>query len=219
MKTPYFTIENIDIEAKNLINKAIKDIKTKKTSFCIENSALLVLDMQKFFVDDSSHACIPSAKAIIPNINMLISLFKNKNRPVIITKHVNTNENAGLMGTWWKDTLTEENPDSRIIDDINISDGIIIEKTQYDAFYGTELENILKEKNIKCVLITGVMAHLCCETTARSAFIRGFEPFFVVDATATYNENFHVSTILNLAHGFALPVLTSDIEEQICIRQ
>jgi len=219
MKTHYFTIENIDIKAKNLINKAIKDIKIKNMNFCIENSALLVLDMQKFFVEDSSHACIPSARAIIPNINRLISLFKQFNLPVIFTKHINTNENAGLMGIWWKDVLAKESPYSEIIDDINTSDGIVIEKTQYDAFYGTDLENLLKEKNIKYILITGVMAHLCCETTARSAFIRGFQPLFVVDATATYNEDFHASTILNLAHGFALPVLTNDFEEQICIRQ
>jgi isochorismate hydrolase len=55
------------------------------------------------------------------------------------------------------------------------------------------------------------MAHLCCETTARSAFVRGFEVFFVVDATATYNRQFHQSTLINLAHGFAIPVLTQEV--------
>ncbi|MCP4152595.1 MAG: isochorismatase family protein, partial [bacterium] len=61
------------------------------------------------------------------------------------------------------------------------------------------------------VIITGVMTHLCCETTARSAFVRNFEVYFTIDATATYNREFHKSTLLNLSHGFASPVLTSDI--------
>jgi isochorismate hydrolase len=47
------------------------------------------------------------------------------------------------------------------------------------------------------------MTHLCCETSARSAFMRGFEVFFPIDGTATYNRDFHLATLRNLAHGFA----------------
>ncbi|MGB9641195.1 MAG: isochorismatase family protein, partial [Anaerolineales bacterium] len=53
---------------------------------------------------------------------------------------------------------------------------------------------------------------LCCETTARSAFIRGFEPFFLVDGTATYNSYFHQATLLNLNHGFASLTLCADLQ-------
>lgn len=55
------------------------------------------------------------------------------------------------------------------------------------------------------------MTHLCCETTARSAFIRGFDVFFTIDGTATYNEDFHFGTLYNLAHGFAVPLLIDEI--------
>jgi isochorismate hydrolase len=54
------------------------------------------------------------------------------------------------------------------------------------------------------------MAHLCCETTARSAFTRGFEVFFLVDGTASYNRDFHQASLLNLAHGFATLLLTGE---------
>ena len=62
-------------------------------------------------------------------------------------------------------------------------------------------------------VISGVMTHLCCETTARAAFMRGFEVFFTVDGTATYNEALHRSSLLTLSHGFAIPVL---IDELLC---
>jgi len=55
------------------------------------------------------------------------------------------------------------------------------------------------------------MTHLCCESSARSAFMRGFEVLFTIDGTATYREDFHRAAILNLAHGFAHPVLTGEI--------
>jgi len=59
--------------------------------------------------------------------------------------------------------------------------------------------------------VCGVMTHLCCETTARSAFIRGFKTYFTIDGTATYNEQFHMASLINLSHGFAIPVLIDDI--------
>jgi bifunctional isochorismate lyase / aryl carrier protein len=59
------------------------------------------------------------------------------------------------------------------------------------------------------------MTHLCCETTARSAFTHGFEVFFTIDGTATYNERFHIATLLNLSHGFALAVLVEEVIEML----
>ena len=61
------------------------------------------------------------------------------------------------------------------------------------------------------VVITGVMTHLCCETTARSAFVRGYRVWFPVDGTATFNLDFHLGTLRALAHGFASIPLVRDV--------
>ena len=79
------------------------------------------------------------------------------------------------------------------------------------ADHGTDLEKILRAGSINQVVITGVMTHLCCEATARSAFMRGFEVFFAIDGSATYNEPFHRATLWNASHGFAVPVLVNEI--------
>ncbi|UCE25951.1 MAG: isochorismatase family protein, partial [Candidatus Zixiibacteriota bacterium] len=47
--------------------------------------------------------------------------------------------------------------------------------------------------------------------TARAAFMRGYEVFFPVDGAATYNEDFHRATLLNLCHGFAEMVLVDEL--------
>ena len=82
-----------------------------------------------------------------------------------------------------------------------------------DAFLYTDLEEQLKHHNIKQIVITGVMANLCCESTARSAFMRGFEVFFTIDGTAANNRDFHLASLLNVSYGFATPVLTNEILE------
>ncbi|OGI03533.1 MAG: hypothetical protein A2Y25_10835 [Candidatus Melainabacteria bacterium GWF2_37_15] len=181
--------------------------KRPQLEFPCHSFALLVLDMQEFFANPDSHAYIPSFNAIVPEISTLIQAFEKNNLPVIFTKHINTEENAGLMGTWWRDIIKEDS----IINDFNTSGHVVIEKSQYDAFYNTELENILNSLNIKNLVITGVMTHLCCETTARSAFVRGFNSFFVIDGTATYNERFHRNTVYNLSHGFSVPIMAEEL--------
>ncbi|MCK4594746.1 isochorismatase family protein, partial [bacterium] len=79
------------------------------------------------------------------------------------------------------------------------------------AFFETPLEALLNEKQVTQLVICGVMTHLCCETTARSAFVRGFQVILPVDATATYTKELHRATLLTLSHGFAIPLLTKNL--------
>ncbi|MCJ7802241.1 MAG: isochorismatase family protein [Candidatus Marinimicrobia bacterium] len=202
-KVEYFTETTIDENAKSMYRKLDSKFDLHKNRIEIQKSALLILDMQDFFHNEKSHAFIPSAKAIIKPIKSLANLFISNKLPVIITKHINTKANAKQMDTWWRDILMKDNNYSQLIAEFDIPQTELIVKSQYDAFYETNLNDILQKNNIEQVIITGVMTHLCCETTARSAFVRGYNVFFPIDGTATYNEEFHNATLTNLAHGFA----------------
>ncbi len=175
------------------------------------HAALLVLDMQAYFLEPASHAYVPSAKAIVDGVVELVESAYASDVPVIFTQHLNTVANAGMMSTWWKELISAENPLHQIIPAFDLSKARVIQKSQYDAFYDTGLGELLHELSVKQVIICGVMTHLCCETTARSAFMRGFEVFFPVDGTATYRLDYHRASLLNLAHGFASIVLIKDI--------
>lgn len=215
MKERYFTSHSLEHQARELLQQVADQSHKKTLEFQPSRSALLVLDMQAYFLEATSHAYIPSAEAILDGIVTLIKDYFTHGRPVIFTQQINTSGNAGMMSIWWKDLLTSNNPLHRIIPEIDLSMGTLIQKSQYDAFYQTSLEEMLHAKGVTQVVICGVMTHLCCETTARSAFIRGFEVFFPVDGTATYNLAYHKASLLNLAHGFASLVLMKDILEAI----
>ncbi len=176
-----------------------------------ERAALFVLDMQDYFLAESSHAFIPSAPAILPGVQALVATFAACRRPIIFTCHENTPDDACQMGTWWHELLAPNSSLAGIATGFDTSLGRLVRKHQYDAFHKTRLEAMLRAKGVSQVVVTGVMTHLCCETTARSGFMRGFEVFFCVDGTATYNEEFHHATVLNLAHGFAVPVLVDEV--------
>jgi isochorismate hydrolase len=167
--------------------------------------------MQSYFLQASSHAFIPSAVAIVPGLKQLAQSYYAHNFPVVFTQHLNSQQDAGAMSRWWQDLITIENPMSAIIPEFDFSNRYVMRKNQYDAFYQSNLEQYLNNKGITQVVISGVMTHLCCETTARSAFVRGFDVFFLIDGTATYNREHHIASLLNLSHGFATPTLVSEI--------
>lgn len=211
-KERYFTPATIHKKSRDMLASVAKYCRRHENiAFHPTRAALLVLDMQEYFLSEASHAFVPSAPAIIPNIQFMLKVFAAYNRPIFFTRHVNTEENAGMMGKWWKDLICPQAAYSHIIKQLDTSKGAILRKSQYDAFYETPLESDLRAGGVGEVVITGVMTHLCCETTARSAFMRGFEVFFAIDGTATYSESFHRATLLNLAHGFALPVQVEEI--------
>jgi isochorismate hydrolase len=210
-KQRYFTPESIGQKSRQMLEE-VSGLRSKhELRLSPKHSALLVLDMQRYFLEESSHACIPAAQAIVHKIVALVESYYQKSLPIIFTRHLNSTADAKMMTKWWRDFIERDDPLSGIIPEFDLTRGMLIEKSQYDAFYETRLEEILRQKGATQVVICGVMAHLCCETTARSAFVRGFEVFFTINGTATYNERFHRATLLNLAHGFAIPVLIDEI--------
>jgi nicotinamidase-related amidase len=210
-KETYFTADTLAQNAAKMLRQTPDAKRDRLCRFTPTRSALLVLDLQRYFLEKSSHAFVPSAVAILPGIRALIQAFSACRLPIIFTRHLNTPADSGNMAAWWREVLTIENPLSAICPDLDVAAGTIIHKSQYDAFHGTALTEQLHDRSVTQVVVCGVMTHLCCESTVRSAFMHGFEVFFTVDGTATYNEAFHRATLLNLAHGFATLALVADL--------
>ena len=214
-KECYFNSKNIDKTSQEIINYINNFRKKHFVEVLTPKSGLLVTDMQNYFLDKTSHAFIPSSLSIISNINYLINEYKKNKRPVIFTKHDNDKDNAFLMEKWWRNLIKKKDPLSNINKAFDLKGHCLVEKTQYDAFFKTELLDILKKNNIEQLTVTGVMTNLCCESTIRSAFVNGIKTLFVVDATATYNIELHKASFLNLSHGFTVPVVTEEIIKQM----
>ncbi|MDN7026051.1 isochorismatase family protein [Methanoculleus sp. FWC-SCC1] len=215
MKEEYFTPETIDAIAGEMLGGVIH-LRNRHPVRCTpERSALLVIDMQRYFLDEGSHAYVPGSRAILPKIRALIDGFARAGGQVIFTRHVNTPADAGSMAVWWRGMITDEAGAADLAPGLDRREFPVVVKSQYDAFYGTSLEAMLRDSGVEQVAVAGVMTHLCCETTARSAFVRGFSVLFPVDGTATYTAELHRASLCTLAHGFAVPLLVSELLELV----
>jgi len=209
VKEAYFSQDTIQQKAAEMLSGL--SLSARMPVLRPEKSALLVLDMQDYFLDPTSHAYVPSSGAILRGLNKVIKTYAQREYPIFFTQHINTSEDAAMMGVWWHELISADHPLQSISSALVTDSGITLQKTQYDAFYDTQLDELLENRGVTQVVICGVMTHLCCETTARSAFMRGLEVFFPVDGTATYNRKFHMATLSTLTHGFARPVMLEDV--------
>lgn len=183
-----------------------------------DHAALLVVDMQNYFLAESAPAYLAAGEMIIPNVVKTIAAFRQGKRPVVFTRHVHHPDglDAGIMGWWWNDMIIDGTPDSEIHPDLApLPNEKVILKHRYSAFYNTDLETILRAQKIEDLVICGVMTNLCCESTTRDAFYRDYRVFFPADGTATVSEEMHVATLVNLAYGFAVITEVNEIITRI----
>jgi nicotinamidase-related amidase len=92
---------------------------------------------------------------------------------------------------------------AEIVDALQPKDGdIVIEgKRGLDAFASTNLDFILRSRDIRSVALAGFLTNCCVESTMRSAYERGFEVITLIDCTATSSEAAQQSA---LTHDFGM---------------
>nr|MBN2276620.1 cysteine hydrolase [candidate division Zixibacteria bacterium] len=215
--TSYVNSRNLSSRAKIWL-KQVKPYNRDNLKPNRSRAVLIVIDMQKFFLDPTSSSFTCGGLPIIPNVQRLITLFRQIRRPIIYTRHVHDAKgiDAGIMKWWWDDMCIAGTPESEIHDDLAPCPGErVIIKHRYDAFYNTGLETVLRGLKIKDIIITGIMTNMCCESTARGAYYRDYRVFFPVDATGTVTEEMHTASLLNLAFGFAVITNTPNLVRQI----
>jgi isochorismate hydrolase len=194
------------------ILKELKPYRERKATVNPKCATLLVIDMQNYF-----HRIIQS---VLQNILRVIQSCREENVPIIFTRHGHTDQasNGGLLEEWWGQMIIEGTNDWEFIPEIEIEPkDTVLPKKRYSAFLRTDLDMILQSKGIKDLIISGVMTNLCCETTARDAFMRDYRIFFLIDGTATGRSELHLATLKNLGFGFAY-LLTCEELIQMFIR-
>ncbi|MDD4857643.1 MAG: cysteine hydrolase [Candidatus Krumholzibacteria bacterium] len=174
---------------------------------------LIVVDMLNYFASPEGRCFLPAAPAAAARIALLVEAWRSFGGNVVFTRHCHTSsEDLGMLGKFFSDYIRCGEPEAEIVTVLapRTSD-VVMNKTTYDAFLGTALEEELRRRGLVQVLVTGVLTHLCCETTARSAFCRGFEVYVAADATASSTEQLHLGSLLALADGVAVIMSTEEI--------
>jgi len=192
------------------ILKELRAYRERKAVIDPKHVALLVIDMQNYF-----HQII---RPVLGNILEAIQSCRQGNIPIIFTQHGHTDpaSDGGLLGKWWGQMIIEGTEDWKFLPEIKIEPkDIVLPKKRYSAFFETDLETTLRSRGIQDLILSGVMTNLCCETTARDAFVRDYRIFFLIDGTATGRSELHIATLKNLGFGFAYLITCDELIQML----
>jgi ureidoacrylate peracid hydrolase len=189
-------------------------------SFDPRETALVVIDMQKFYVGD-----IASALAVIPRINRLAAAMRERGGVVAWVSMTAGKDGKSLWplyhdffftpakGAMHRDQLTEGADGHRLHADLEARPGdIYATKNRFSAFLpgASNLHALLAERRIRNVVITGMLTNFCCETSARDAMMMDYRVAMVSDANAARYEEDHHGGLTTVFQSFG-DVVTTDM--------
>lgn len=165
-------------------------------------SALVVVDMQEFYVRD-----VPEAVAIIPNINRLAQAFRERGGHVAWVNMVAGEDDGRSLWPLYheafftpenarrhREGLTRGRPGQALHADLQARpEDIHAEKRRFSAFIPphSDLPQKLQARGIRNVAIAGMLTNFCCETSARDAMMLDYRVAMVSDANAARFEDDH----------------------------
>jgi ureidoacrylate peracid hydrolase len=173
-------------------------------------TALLVIDMQRGFLEPGAALEVPAGRFIIPNVRNLIEACRKRRVPVIFTQFIyavavpclrgdpfgpehlpaRPGEPTGFgrpSGNCLVPSDAEPGPDSgEIVPELAPRPGeLVVRGHTYDKFYGTPLDLALRSQDVRYLIISGVVTEICVNCTVLSAANRDYRVTPVTDAVAS----------------------------------
>ncbi len=140
------------------------------------NRALLVIDVQREYFEGALPITYPTGH--LETILQVMDAANGENVPTAVIRHHQADPESPIFQLNSDAWQLHDEVQSRPFD-------ILIDKQLPGSFTNTDLEKWLRSVEADTVCITGYMTHMCCDTTARQAFHRGYQVEFLRDATGT----------------------------------
>ena len=190
----------------------LSDVEPYPLEFTPESLAVMIIDMQRDFLEEGGYGAslgndVSLLRKIIKPITSVLRVARDMNLLVIHTreghepnlsdapisklKRGNIDPGIGQLGPMGR-LLVRGEPGHDIIPELYPEvDEQVIDKPGKGAFFATELDTLLKNKNIKSLVVCGVTTEVCVHTTVREANDRGYECLVLEDCVSSYFPNFH----------------------------
>ena len=197
-------------------------VRLRGSLHCLERmnpvrSALVVIDMQNYFLKPGFQAEIPAAREIVPAINRAARGLRNLGGTVVWIQTAADGADRDWSFNHQR-LLGPARSSRRLAELAEGSEGyalwhemqvdaadLKIMKRRFSAFIqgSSDLEPALRQRGIGSVLIAGTATNVCCESTARDAMMLNFETVMLADALAAPTPQMHAASLENCLMYFA----------------
>ncbi|MCW5625633.1 MAG: cysteine hydrolase [Burkholderiales bacterium] len=172
-----------------------------------DNTAVLVIDMERDFVDAGAVQETPGGRALVPVINRLIGWARHHAAPVIFTHEMHRADHSdyGIELEFDPVHCIEGTPGCELTDGLDVQphDWRIRNKRRYDSFVGTDLDLLLRSRRIENLVCCGVTTHCCVLSTVYSARHLDYRAIVPADAVAAVSPAHQEAALLCMSDVFA----------------
>jgi ureidoacrylate peracid hydrolase len=173
-------------------------------------TALLVIDMQHGFLDPGAALEVSPGRALIPNLQRLLEVCRRHGVPVVFTEFVYSTAVPCLRGAPFGPEhlparpgqltgfglpssncliapVAEQGPNSAdtVPELAPCPDELVVRGHTYDKFLGTPLDLALRSRDVRYLIVTGILTDVCVNCTLLSAANREYRVTAVTDGVAT----------------------------------
>jgi ureidoacrylate peracid hydrolase len=196
-------------------------------------TALLVVDMQRAFVEPGEAMEVPPARDVVPRIQQLIGVFREKRRPVVFTEFTYSPAAPLLVGELHPEhrpalpgaptgfgrpssSCLEGEDNVRVIPELAPrADELVIRKHYYDGFNGTVLDGALRARGVTTIVITGTMTDICVLGTVIGGFNREYRLIVVEDGVATLWPEIQRATLDIIRRAYARVLSAKEVADEL----
>jgi len=196
-------------------------------------TALVVVDMQRGFLDPGEAMEVPPARDTVAAIQSLLALFRVKRLPVVFTEFVYSEEVPLLVGRLHPEhqpakpgaprgfglpssSCLEGTPSADTVPDLAPRPGeLVVRKRGYDAFAGTALDLALRVRNVTSLVVAGTMTDICVLATVIGAFHREYRVTVVEDGVSTLWPEMQRATLDIIGRAYGRIATAKEIADQI----
>jgi len=196
-------------------------------------TALVVVDMQRGFLDPGEAMEVPPARDTVAAIQSLLALFRGKRLPVVFTEFVYSEEVPLLVGRLHPEhqpakpgaprgfglpssSCLEGTPSADTVPDLAPRPGeLVVRKRGYDAFAGTALDLALRVRNVTSLVVAGTMTDICVLATVIGAFHREYRVTVVEDGVSTLWPEMQRATLDIIGRAYGRIATAKEIADQI----
>ena len=174
------------------------------------SKALIIIDIQNDYFQGGACELVNPMEASL-KAKEVLEYFRKKDIPIFHIQHINIRKGATFFLPNTKGVQIHENVKA-------LENEIIIEKNFPNSFLQTNLENELDKRNIKELIICGMMSHMCIDSTTRAAFDLGFDCTVVHDACTTKDLEFLGKKVkASDVHNSFMSALGSVFARVVCV--
>ena len=176
-------------------------------------TAIVVVDVQRLFTDMVGAPIAPALAQVLPAIGRFLEEGRRAGATIVLVRTIiapdahsrstmawppfmRAGMAPGAPGTEFNPCLNQQTGDVEVV------------KQRYSAFFGTSLDQTLRQRAIQSVVVLGLTTNVCVQSTARDAWQHDYETITLSDCCAEIGDGSHDASLMWTSRNFGR-VMTS----------